>query len=296
VFFKRNFIGHLSGDRVDESIIEGDIVQEISDKIWDISEQYISKEVEINGEDIQWSINEHPARNEIDKFVLLQDKKMRRNYCPSKLTLEILRHFRDKEINVLIHTYSRSISAKGVWNKVKKNLIDPENRDRAGASNTQSLKQLADNLMEIHGHHLAGLEISWMIWANAIQSSSAHLQCDMTRELPPSHIIHLFRCVPTSEASRLSALQHGVTIAESVNQAYGNDIAAIRNFCNNLRKMVIDAFDDIDRRLEGMESRNNSNGNLLSAVGTASRPVESEFSVNIASMITDQEDVDHADI
>lgn len=99
----------------------------------------------------------------------------------------------------MIHVYGRSISSEAVHQKVSANLLQSANRDRAGAHSTVSLMEFVRQLKEIHGSYLSANMSSWTMWANAIHAGPIHKQEAMMNDLPPSHLVHLFRSVPTAE-------------------------------------------------------------------------------------------------
>lgn len=168
----------------------------IINSIWDTAKLKISREVVIDNETISWSTKEIPDKDEIDKFIAIQDTSSRKLWKASSLNEKICRNFRDKDLNVLVHKYSSNIGSLKVWDRLKKALIEPESRDRAGAHSNQALRELVDKLKAKHRYKLTAPDISWMAWANSIQSAAPNLQEDLIKELPPSHIIRLFRSVP----------------------------------------------------------------------------------------------------
>jgi hypothetical protein len=109
----------------------------------------MAREVIINDEHIEWSSSEHPLRCDEDKFILIQVKTARKTFKPSLLTMEIVRNFRGKEVNVFIHIYSDSVASQNVYKSVEKALIEPGERDRARADTVQVQQELANQLKEI---------------------------------------------------------------------------------------------------------------------------------------------------
>lgn len=78
-------------------------------------------------------------------------------------------------------------------------ILQPVQRDRAGAHSTVVLVDLARSLKEKHGNYLVAHTSSWTMWANAIHSASTHRQAEMVDEMPPAHLTHLFRSIPTTD-------------------------------------------------------------------------------------------------
>lgn len=56
--------------------------------------------------------------------------------------------------------------------KVQKALIEPLNRDLAGASSISEINVLIGQLKEIHRIDYQSSHINWIMWANRIQASA----------------------------------------------------------------------------------------------------------------------------
>lgn len=77
----------------------------------------------------------------------------------------------------------------------------------------------------------------------------------LTNDLPPSHIIHLFRSVSVSEATQLNNLQHHLRVASNVSDAYKEDLENVRSWATECQQEIIDAFTKSFRRLDGIQNR-----------------------------------------
>lgn len=294
-FYARDFVNQKSGLKFGDLAIATESVDDVVNSIWDTAKLKISREVIIEDETISWSTKEFPDKDEIDKFIAIQDTSSRKLLKPSSFTDKICRNLRDKDLNVLVHRYSSSIGSLKVWDRVKKTLIEPENRDRAGAHSTQALRELVDKLKKKHGYNLTAPDISWMAWANSIQSASPNLQEDLINELPPSHIIHLFRSVPVSEAAQLNNLQQHLRVASNVSDAYQEDLQNVRTWATECQQEINGAFAKFFRRLDGIENRAAYGSNLLQAMNSATLPSETTESRQFADLVSNQDDVDHCE-
>lgn len=292
-FYTRDFVNQKSGLKFADLTIATESVDDVVNSIWDTARLKISREIIVADETISWATKEFPDKDEIDKFIGIQDTSSRKLFKPSSLNDKICKNLRDKDLNVLVHKYSSSIGSLKIWEKVKKTLIDPESRDRAGAHSNQALRELVDKLKQKHGRSLAAPDISWMAWANSIQSAAPNLQEDLVSDLPPAHIIHLFRSVPVSEAAQLNNLQHHLQIASNVSDAYQEDLQNIRTWATECQQEINMAFSKFFRRLDGTQNRAVYGSNLLVAISTATRPVETPESHTFANLVSNQEDVDH---
>lgn len=94
----------------------------------------------------------------------------------------------------MVHVYGRHLCNKSVHGhgQFVLKLLQPEQRDRAKADNTQSLMALVEVLKQKYSSVFAANVSVWQMWANAIQSSPPHLQEEMTNNVPPAHLIHMF--------------------------------------------------------------------------------------------------------
>lgn len=290
-------MGNRNGPKM-ESLIElyGESVAEICDKIWEIAQKYVLREIVIRNGSHEWHEKEHPTREDADKFLAIQAKSTRRVYVPSDLTIDLLRNFRGKQINIFIHIYSDTISNQAVFREVERSLLTPQETNRARAETTQELVELAEQLKDMHSYHLHGNQCAWLAWANAIHSKEDSLvnRDELLRDtVPPAAVVHLFRSVPVSEASRLHSLRHGLTVARSVSEGFKIDIKDIRQWVDTFRTTVTLAIEMISTRLDSIEGRVNSNYQLLTEAATAAAPVENAISLDLANRVDDIDDLDH---
>lgn len=295
-FQKRNFVGNRIGPILLENVaIIGDTTDELLNLIWAHAMEGISREVVIDKEGkCSWHEKEIPTTSDIDKFILIQDKVSRKLHQPSKIVAKTWTGFRNKEIDIFVHQYSRSIGSAATFSQLSAQLLVPENRDRAGANTNIELLRLSDELKELHGNKFQGESIAWSMWANFIHKSKPNERESLMNErFPPDHIIKHFRTVPTAEATRLDSARHGIVVAQNVNRAQQTDISAIRDAMNTFKETVLFGLEVFDRRLQAIEHRVSSEQNLIAAMDNSLAPVESEFSKGIREDIPDQEDLDH---
>lgn len=191
-FQQKEFVGQKAVNQESQEQISGNTREEFLDNIWLKVSSIIKREIVVNGDTIAWAENESPTQDEMGKFIVFQDKSAKKTYLVSQIDSEALRKMRDKHVNVMIHIYGRSISSKGVHQKVTAMLLQPADRDRAGAHSIVSLLDFVRQLKNIHGSYLSANTSSWTMWANAIHSGPIHKQESMMNDLPPSHLIHLF--------------------------------------------------------------------------------------------------------
>lgn len=138
----------------------------------------------------------------------------------------------------MVHVYGKAISSKAIHVKMSAAILQPPQRDRAGAHSTVVLVDFARSLKEKHGNYLDAYTSSWTMWANAIHSTPAHRQAEMVDEMPPAHLIHLFRSISTTDAEKIRSAKNGVQIAGNVNDTFVESLKRLREEFNKLKEMT----------------------------------------------------------
>ncbi|ETV89918.1 hypothetical protein H310_15241, partial [Aphanomyces invadans] len=230
----RNFKGHSSGTSCDRMTITASTLEEFKMQLIDRVPPHLKREVEFDGDTPLWAPSEAPQRDDVNRFVYFYPPNKRTMELDS-ITLSTLRSWRNGKVWLHIHKYSNAVSSKARWVLVEKNLIAPAERDRAGAATTASLFDLKRRLRELHPNFQSH-DINWHLWANAIQSSEAHLQEGMMTQPPPPHLIHLFNFAPISAEVQLTNLRRGVGIAASFNDNISNSVKIIAQAVKSLKR------------------------------------------------------------
>lgn len=210
----------------------------------------------------------------------------------SQLSPDVLRKMRDKHINVMVHIYGKAIASKPIHQKMSA-ILQPVDRDRGGAHSTVLLTELAKKLKETHGTYLSGNMSSWTMWANAIHATPTHKQASMVNEMPPAHLINLFRSVPTSETAVIRSAQHGLQIAGNLNDIYLENIKILRQEFSKFKESTLRGFDLHEARLNATEEMLASNNRLVGSMGDALQLEVNAVSLEEEQQITDLEDCDH---
>lgn len=206
--------------------MSGESVTDILDEIWSKAVVMIKREVIIKGEDFEWSENSVPTRDEFGNFIILQDRVARKAY---------LARMRNKHINVMVHVYGRQICNKSVHGKFTSKLLQPEQRDRANANNTQSLMEMVERLKQTHKGVFAANVSVWQMWANAIHSAAPHLQDEMTNNDPQPHLIHMFIRAATTETEIRENVHRGLQVADNLNDVYSGYVEKMREDFDRVR-------------------------------------------------------------
>lgn len=131
------------------------------------------------------------------------------------------------------------------------------------------------------------------MWANAIQAAPTHKQAEMVNEMPPAHLIHLFRSIPTSETEVMRSVQNGLQIAGNLNDSYAENVKMLREEFNQLKAGVIRGFDVYDARLKGMEEMVAANNRLVTSMDSSLRVEVNAVSIEEERQVTDLPDLDH---
>lgn len=187
----------------------------------------------------------------------------------SQIDSDSLRKMRNKHVNIMVHVYGRAISSKPVHQKMSSVLLQPANRDRAGAHSTVSQLEFVRKLKQVHGTYLTAHTSSWAMWANAIHSSPAHRQESMMTDLPPAHLVHLFRSVPTAEIEVMQAAQNGLHIADNLNDIFAESLASIHEELRKFKEAALRGIELIEIRLQSAEDLMRANSRMVSAMNSA---------------------------
>lgn len=289
-FQQKEFVGQksLSGD--EGVVLTGESVIDILDSIWNRAILLI---VIVKGEDIEWSENAVPTRDDIGNFIILQDRTARKAYLVDQINTTLLARWRNKHVNIMVHVYGRQICNKSIHGKFTVKLLQPEQRDRANADNTQSLMAMVEVLKQTHKGVFAANVSIWQMWANAIQSAAPHLQDEMVVSPPPPHLIHMFIRASTSESEIRESVQRGLQVADNLNDTYAGHLARLREDFDKIRHEVTRGFDFVDARIKSFEDVVISNSRLVNAMSSAVTPQPNAVSMDVEQQITDMEDIDH---
>lgn len=293
IFQQKEFVGQKAVNQDIEEVVGGDSCKEVLDVIWAKVYTWIKREVIVEGDNFHFAEKETPDREEISKFVIFHDKSAKKNYSVSQVTTDILRKFRDKHVHVMIHIYGKAVASKPIHQKMTAAILQPVDRDRAGANSTVMLNELARKLKETHGSYLSGNISSWTMWANSIHSAPANRQEAMTNELPPAHLVHLFRSVPTCETERMRSTQRGLQIAGNLNDLYSANVKILREEFLKTKENVHRAFELFELRLKATEDMLDANSKLVDSMGTQLQVEVTAVSLEEENQITDITDCDH---
>lgn len=292
-FQRKEFIGQKSLSCDEESVISGDTVIEVLDAIWDKASSMVKREVIVKNEDIEWSDDAVPTRENIGNFIILQDRVARKAYLIDQITTTLLARLRNKHVNIMVHVYGRQICNKSIHGKFSAKLLQPEQRDRANADSTQSLMAMVEVLKQKHKGIFAANVSIWQMWANAIQSAPPHLQEGMIDSAPPAHLIHMFIRASTMESEIRENVQRGLQVADNLNDSYAGHLAKIREDFDKIRQDVNRGFEFMDARLRSFEEVVISNIRLVNAMTSAITPQPNAVSLEEERQVTDLEDMDH---
>ncbi len=290
---RKEFVGQKAINQDIEEEVAGDSVPEFMDNVWLKAKTLIKREVLVDGDNFSWNENETPERSEIGNFIIFQDKAAKKTFLTSQINSDVLRKMRNKHVNVMVHVYGTAISSKSIHLKMTAAILEPVQRDRAGAHSTVLLIELARNLKEAHGSYLSANSSSWTMWANAIHSSPTHTQEKLMNEMPPPHLIHLFRSIPTSDNEIMRSVQNGLQIAGNLNDAYAENVKILRDEFTKMKEVMLRSFDLYELRLKATEDMVSANTRFVSSVDGALRPEVNAVSIAEEQLVTDLPDYDH---
>lgn len=299
----REFKGQVSGLMKLALALNCNSVDDFKHQLWLKINDKLKREVVFNDADAQWHEKISPSEEDMDRFVLFYDSKSKRSVALNKINTITLNHWRSKEIWLYIHVYSMSISNLSLWKKVQKALIEPLNRDRAGASTICEMNVLASQLKETHRLQYQSSHINWIMWANRIQASEPHLRDQMIQKPPPADMLHLFAIAKTTADDRMAGIRQNLCVAENVNEGTSTGLARIRTLVDGVRelqKTIVQLQKEQDTKLElleheiaAFEIQTSTTRSLLNSMERAMPVTETDFGRRVFQQIQDQEDVDH---
>lgn len=188
------------------------------------------------------------------------------------------------------------MSSSAVFKAAKKSLIDPAERDRAGATAINVVQNIEQQLKDIHKNTFTSTAIGWTIWANYISASEAHLQETRLNDPPPPHIIHLFDRVQTSAEALLTNARRNTSIGLTLNEGFAQGLKVVQKEIDELAEVVGNVqirLSALRNRVHQLVNESESNNRVLSVFENSLEPRETEFSSEMFGLIADQEDVDH---
>ncbi|XP_058456449.1 uncharacterized protein LOC131433858 [Malaya genurostris] len=294
----RDFKGHSSGKEMGKWGVSGNNTEQFLHSCWLLSKQYLKREVIFTADESgvampSWSSRSVPQEDDFVRFALFNDKANHRCYTVDKVTASLLQNWRSKEVHLLLHVYSLSVNNKSVFKTVCEILLQPEDRDKAGAVTNKALAVLAQKLRDIHSDSWQANNIAWMMWANTICCSAPHRQEELLLEAPPVHLIKLFS---VKELPRLKSIRRSFAVAHSVNIGYHDEIVSLREAFEDLDITVqnlLVKMQLVKRCLESLEQRNRTGESFISAAEEAVQVQESELGVSLAGRVRDMDDIDH---
>lgn len=195
---------------------------------------------------------------------------------------------------MFVHIYSTNVSSQAMFKKIKKQLIDPTNVDRAGAATNTIVREIADQLKEIHKFHFVGPDIAWTIWANKLASMEPYQRDLAVNEPPPGKLIELFDRARTPADQVLYGLQRNASLGNTVNNLRQQEIKECREAFDEMMQLLERLrfkAAELDTRLKLMEQSSITSSELLNTVSRAVE--ENDSSEQFYSGITNRPDDDH---
>jgi hypothetical protein len=298
--FARTFIGNRSGGNAANVTIRCNTLAEFLSMTFHQALPHLKREIvltEDNGNQVAvWSDKERPDEEDLSKFVFFYDTVQRRQKLVSELNTNILQSWKDRNINCFMHVYSDSLSSNALYQVAKKTLLQPVQRDRAQAATTELWNNLKQQLKEKHGHHLSAQDINWRQWANFILQSEPHLHSQLIEVGPPPCLIHLFSSARSSDGEVLQRTRQTMSIGSNLAGQYAFEFGSLRDEYTHLTdvgKEFIRLQDHFKRRLDALETLNQTHVQMLQCMETSVGPVETQVGRRMYDRVENRPDVDH---
>uniref|UniRef100_A0A8D8AAN0 (northern house mosquito) hypothetical protein n=1 Tax=Culex pipiens TaxID=7175 RepID=A0A8D8AAN0_CULPI len=292
VFYLRMFKSQRLAGPICTADITGNSMAEITANIWEHASAHVSRDVIVEtiegGPIVRWGPTDKPEPCDAERFISFKDEKQRKNYSFKNLNSKLLVSWRGREIHVYVFKYSIAITTNTIFEMVKRQLLNPEKKDRAGAPSTEELFKCMDELKQLHPNYTA-LHSAWEKWANFVLSHTADLRAKLMREAPPDDYLFLFRSVATTEGEQLIATRQGLSVARTVLTSYFTKVEvfgelADQNFENAVK---------LQQLARELKAQGESTTAMLDAFESSLPPVEVEFSRKLGGQVTNADDNEH---
>lgn len=296
---EREFRAQKKDRPLDILHVEANDKDQFERQLWDAYSSVLKREIlyqraeEGCEERVEWSPVTKPAWEDRDRFFLLQ---LKRNIVRlSDLSDDLLESLKGLTVKMSVLVYSDSLVSAKDYNRAKEVLALGKRagclKDRSGADANQGLMKLVSKLKSQHkDRFVKPLDASFVLWANHIQCSPAHLRDDLINESPPDHLKNLFIQVDeTSMEAVLSESIEDTTIAETISDNYEVEIAEIEAAFEKVELSVAELRTSIDR----FKACRRNNKALISAFKRSLKVTEGEESRKYAEKVVDCPDIDH---
>lgn len=281
----------------DPWIFEISTVVELKHSLWPKVRGLLRREIFFIEKQPTWGEHEIPQEEDQDKFVCVFDKISRRFYLLSEITTKDLHRWSDGRIlNLIICQYSNAIHTKANWQTAEKKLLEPGEKDRAGAAAESAIGQVVDQLKAEHRLHYQSSYICWRQWADYIFKQPAHLREWLLSDPPPSHLIHLFARTRSDTDALVAEVRQNLNVGEGINEGMCLEVAGLRSSFDCIKKLIDEltkATQSFEVRLSALEQKCKNTSENLTLFQKAVRPQENEYGVELYNKIGEQDDVDH---
>lgn len=300
-FFVKDFVSQRGGKLVLTMNVACSEVDEFKAKVWPTVHRHLKNEAKYNDETnkYEWAANP-PVISNIEYFTMFQPCNSKRTYTADRLTTTILQNWSSlDDISCFIYVHGRLIHSKMAYADILKNLIQPNDADRAGAAPSEQLFAVI-NRLKAHHSNMRAHDMAWYRWANEIVKSSRN-EDEMIQDLPPTELIHLFSQPRTPAQQEFQSLRRGVCIGNRINNGLEG---SVKRALDEMSEVVLEAEQflqkskRVKRLLEACYEQIEANENLLLGFNAAVGPEEDEFGTALLNQMdadNDMDDNDHRD-
>lgn len=298
----KDFKGQRSNEVGDTFEFVGDTVEEIFESMWSAASSFCNRALVFSNSrrlsgstkleyDVEWSPKVTPDITDMEDYILMQDPESKKVYSLNKSkTIEALMKWNGKQLNMIIHSYSLSVQSLQMWMQADSKLIQPVQKDRAGAHSTREAELLKNQLKSEHSWRYTDVaDINWSMWANFIQSSPAHAREALAKGTPPDHLLTVFRPGLENASAKLPAMRKDLQVAKTVNAGYGQKVKTLQATFDNISVLMADMKVIVNSLVEKVTE----DEKLLTVVAQSASVEENEFSLSLAEGVNDCLDTDH---
>lgn len=293
---RKNFLSQKAESEEEwDVVISG--IGDLKVTLWSKIQPYLRREIIVADQQVQWSDQESPSEDELDKFISFYDQTHRRSFKLDVITDTDLNRWTDgRKITINICHYSTAVVNKTIWGKVEKKLLKPAAKDKAGAAAEAAVDQMINELKTAHRFHYVANYITWRMWADYVLKQPGNQWQSAIQAPPPHHMLHLFTAARTNPDDLVSELRHNLSIGKSINSGFEDDVAQLVNEFQQLKVKFDNVFHgmiSLESRLNALQAKCKTTGDNLSLFEVAVPPSETEFSAQMFDQIIEQDDIDH---
>uniref|UniRef100_A0A336N4T4 CSON011796 protein n=1 Tax=Culicoides sonorensis TaxID=179676 RepID=A0A336N4T4_CULSO len=303
-FYTREFIGQKANGPKDAYECTCNNIAQFKANLWPKVCTLIKREIVFDDDSnsYKWGADE-PEFDDLEKFILFQDKKARKSFRVDEVTNKKLQSWTSREenpyIKCFVQVYGNFLCSKGQFTDAFNQLLKPQEVDRANAATNFATFELAKELKQIHGSVIQGKDIAWYQFANFILSAAPHQHEELKRTLPPAHIIRFFELAKENAVQQMETARKAVAIGTRINKGVQTPIQELDDTVD----IMIGAMETglslckvLKQKVTCLKNQTLQTDNLMDGVAQSLGVELDSFARELQERVINIEDQDHAEV